>query len=138
MKIKMVLDNGAIPPTRAHMDDAGVDLYAPIPFVVEAGQRAFINTGVHVAIPPRYFGSMRSKSGLLRKFGILTTGVIDSGYRGPVGVTLINTTHANIHFERGDKIAQMIIQPYETADFELVEELDETDRGSNGFGSSGR
>ena len=136
MKIK--LDNGAFMPERAHKTDAGLDLFSPIDVCVPARNSKCIDTGVHIELPENTVGMVKSKSGLNVKHGITSEGVIDAGYTGSIMVKLYN--HSNRHYKvnRGDKISQLVIMPIITPDLEVVDELEETERGSNGFGSTGR
>ena len=137
MKIK--LDPGAIMPTRAPPTDAGLDLYCMEDIRVWPGSPAVIDTGVHIELPPGYYGKIESKSGLNVKYDIVSCGgVIDEGYTGGIIVKLYNLGQRIHDFKAGDKIAQLIIQPYAAPELEVVDELTETDRGSNGFGSTGR
>lgn len=149
MKMRMVLDDWAVPPTRAHSTDAGLDLRTPITIIVPPASLmdnngcmagcVSIQTGVHIAIPQGYFGKVESRSGLNINHGIVCCGgVVDSGYTGGIMVKLYNTTAEPYKIAAGDKIAQLIIQPCEYPQFELVERLDETERGDSGFGSTGR
>ena len=139
MEIKIKLDGGAILPTRAHHADAGLDLYTPVEFYLYAGASYSVNTGVHIEIPLGFYGDIRSKSGLLFKNDIITDGTIDSGYTGSVKVKLINLGRWSYHFKPGDKIAQMVIQRCELPELVVVEEIaSTTERGDNGFGSTGR
>lgn len=135
MKIK--LDEGA-KVSRAHSTDAGLDLYARETQIIEARERAFFDTGVHIELPPFTMGEIRSKSGLMKKHGITTDGTIDVGYTGSIGVTLFNNSNDFYTVNKGDKIAQLVIVPIIIPELELVDELDETERGTKGFGSSGR
>jgi len=135
-KIKVMLDKGAYVPTRAHRDDAGLDLRSPITIRVEPGEAAVINTGVHMAIPEGYVGMLKSRSGLNVKYGLQNEGVIDSGYTGSICVKLYNHGKNPILIESGDKISQIVILPIITPEIELVDELEQTERGNNGFGST--
>lgn len=136
MKIK--LDAGAIMPTRAHKTDAGLDIYARNAQTIPArGSRAF-DTGVHAEIPQGYTGFLKSKSGLNVKHGLTSEGVIDCGYTGSIVVKLYNNSDEDYEVKAGDKISQLVILPIDTPELELVTELNETDRGAGGFGSSGR
>ena len=152
--MKIMLDEGAKMPTRAHEFDAGLDLYAPkttsvhgskytAPIynhgygLVGVGQKV-IDTGVHVEIPEGYVGLIKSKSGLMVNHGLLTDGTIDSGYTGSIRVTLFNTTCKDYVIQAGEKIAQLVIQPCVLPPLELVDELEETERGDGGFGSTGK
>ena len=136
--MKIVLDKGAFLPERAHTLDAGYDLRAPDGGLVPAGKYLTIDTGVHMAITPGMVGFIKSKSGLNVNRNITTTGVIDAGYTGSIKVKLYNHGNSAYCFTRGDKIAQLVILPIFTPDLEVVDELPETDRGANGFGSTGR
>lgn len=125
-------------PDRAHTDDAGLDLFTPVDFFVGPQQRFTLWTGVRMQLPKGTCGLIRSKSGLMKKKGIITDGVIDAGYTGQIGVTLINTTNKKVWFEKGDKVAQIVIFPVEYPNLVLTDVLEETERGEDGFGSSGR
>lgn len=138
MKIKIKLDDGAFMPTRAHETDAGLDIRSPKSVRIYGHDSAVIDTGVHVEIPVGYVGMLKSKSGLNVKHGITSEGVIDSGYTGSIRVKLYNNSSEIYSIERGDKITQLVILPILTPEIELVESLEETERGENGFGSSGR
>lgn len=136
MKIK--LDTNAIMPTRAHEKDAGLDLYSPEYAVIHAGEFITIDTGVHIEIPDGYVGMLTSKSGLMRTSGITNRGTIDAGYTGSIGAVLFNHGTEDYQICRGDKITQLVIMPCIAPELELVDELDETERGEGGFGSTGR
>ena len=136
MKIK--LDPGAYMPERAHNADAGYDLRSPITDRLYAGQAIVIDTGVHVAIPEGYAGFLKSKSGLNVRHDIVGEGVIDSGYTGSIRVKLYNHGAESYMIEKGDKISQLVLLPIYTPDLEQVAALEETERGSGGFGSTGR
>lgn len=136
MKIK--LDEGAKMPTRAHETDAGFDLYARETQIVPAKESAKFDTGVHVELPAGTVGMLKSKSGLNVKHGLTSEGVIDVGYTGSIVVKLYNNSGHDYRVEKGDKISQLVIMPILTPELELVESLEETDRGNNGFGSSGK
>lgn len=136
-KIKVMLDDGAYMPTRAHSVDAGLDLYATEDAVIfRHGSKTF-DTGVHVAIPEGYVGFLKSKSGLNVKQGIQSAGVIDCGYTGSIRVKLYNHGFEAVRIQKGQKISQLVILPVATPEIELVDSLEDTERGSNGFGSSG-
>lgn len=139
MKMKMMLDKFACIPVRGHPDDAGLDLRAPKHMRVPAHDSVVIGTGVHLEIPKGYFGKLESKSGLNVKNGIVCCGgVIDSGYTGAIVVKLYNLSDNDYYIRGGDKIAQLIIQPCETPELELVDKLEGSERGNKGFGSTGR
>lgn len=136
MKIK--LDNGAYTPTRAHSADAGLDIYARERKLVRAHDSECFDTGVHIEIPKGFVGFLKSKSGLNVKHGLTSEGVIDSGYTGSICVKLYNNSDDDYIINGGDKISQLVILPIVLPDLEIVTELGKTDRGSNGFGSSGK
>lgn len=136
--IKVALDDGAYMPTKAHDDDAGFDLYSPVDFTILPRDSAKIDTGVHVEIPLGHFGSLRSKSGLNVNLDVTSDGVIDCGYSGSIAVKLYNHSSSIRSFKRGEKISQLIIQPYFKTTLEQVENVSSGERGTNGFGSSGR
>lgn len=137
-KLKIMLDTGAIMPTRAHETDAGLDLYSTIRQVIRANDRESIDTGVHVAIPEGYVGMITSKSGLMANEGITCRGTIDAGYTGSIKAVLFNHSQKEYIVEKGQKITQLVIFPIITPDLELVDSLEETERGNGGFGSSGK
>ena len=134
MKIK--LDKGAIAPTRAHPYDAGMDLYAMNDAVVDYSET--FDTGVHVEIPEGWVGFIKSKSGLMVNNDITTDGTIDAHYTGSIKVKLFNQGPTSYLVQAGDKIAQLVIVPCLLPRLELVDTLEETDRGDSGFGSTGR
>ena len=135
------LDPAATLPTRAHDGDAGLDLYASEPATVWAGQRASVGTGIALEIPPGHAGLVLPRSGLAARHGISLVnapGLIDAGYRGEVRVLLLNTDQEE-HFDiaPGDRIAQLLLVPFASADTVEVAELAGSERGEGGFGSSG-
>lgn len=138
MKIKVKLDEGAFPPESAHTADAGYDIRTPDDFSILGGWFTTIDTGVHIQIPEGYVGFLKSKSGLNIKSDLTGEGVIDSGYTGSIKVKLYNHSPGKRFFERGDKIIQLVLLPIIKPDIEIVDSLEETERGDNGFGSTGR
>jgi len=138
------LSSEATLPTKAHSTDAAFDLYANCPdytMMVPAHGKALIGTGIAVAIPEGYFGGVYARSGLASKNGIRPSncvGVIDSPYRGEIMVSLHNDTDKDYVVIHGTRIAQLIIQPCPPVALVEVNELDSTDRGKGGFGSSGK
>lgn len=136
MKVK--LDEGAFMPERAHEWDAGADLRTPHDIYVAGEGYTVVNTGIHVEIPSGYVGMVKSKSGLMCKHGIVTDGTVDAGYTGSIRVCLYNRDVTSMSFKRGDKIAQLVIMPIITPEFEQVDEIEGSDRGAGGFGSTGR
>lgn len=135
--VKVELDEGAVLPIRAHRTDAGLDLFTPSAFTIWPHERYTVDTGVHVELPKKTVGYIRSKSGLLSKLGILTDGVIDEGYSGSIRVTLINTSDVKVQFKACQKIAQLVIQPVLYSEVEVIRKVTGGDRGTNGFGSTG-
>ena len=134
--------DGARLPSRAHDDDAGLDLRAAEVARIEPGRRASVGTGLAVAIPGGYAGLVLARSGLAAKHGIALVnapGLIDPGYRGEIRVLLLNTDPSEtFEIEPGDRIAQLLVIPFVTAEPVEVDGLDETRRGLAGFGSTGR
>lgn len=133
------LDTKAIIPTKANKTDAGYDLHALNGTIIDKHSHKLIKTGISMAIPEGYVGLIWPRSGLSYKHGLdVFAGVIDSGYRGDIGVILFNSQYGSYHIEAGDRIAQILIQKIE--DFELLEvdDLDKTERDKGGFGSSGK
>jgi dUTP pyrophosphatase len=121
---------------------AGMDLYANIdePITLKPLERTLVKTGLFISLPKGYEAQMRPRSGLAFKNGITvlnTPGTIDADYRGEIGVILVNLSSQDFTINDGDRIAQLVIAKYETAIWEEVENLDETERGEGGFGSSG-
>jgi dUTP pyrophosphatase len=136
MQIKVV---GNIP-QYGRAGDAGADLIANEDIRIPAYGRALVATGTSVAIPDGYVGLIHPRSGLAAKEGVTvlnTPGTIDSGYRGEIKVILYNSTDRGYWVKTGDRIAQLVIQEFVTAQFEEVEKLDTTERGGMGFGSTG-
>lgn len=139
MKVK--LDDGAFLPTRAHDADGGYDLYSPVDATVYDLKGTVIDTGVHVQIPRGFVGFIKSRSGMNIKKNVVCEGVIDSGYTGSIAVKLrlqASNVYDRVVINRGDRIAQLVLLPVFTPDLEEVDELEETERGDGGFGSSGR
>ena len=136
-RMRIVLDERAKMPTRAHSTDGGLDIYARDTQVVLARESAKFDTGVHVEIPKGYVGFLKSKSGLNVKHGITSEGVIDCGYTGSIVVKLYNNSGYDYVVEAGSKISQLVLLPILLPNIELVDSLDSTERGDNGFGSSG-
>lgn len=136
------LDKGLPTPKYANPGDAGLDLYAVADCTIAPGKREIVPTGIAVAIPEGFAGFVQPRSGLAAKQGLSivnTPGLIDSGYRGELKVIAINTDDAQtIEIARGDRIAQLVIQEVPTVTLVEVEELDETERSTGGFGSTGK
>lgn len=140
LKIQKI-HNEAIIPSYAHKGDAGLDLYSVENITINPSETALIKTGIKIQLPPQTEAQVRPRSGLALKYGITvlnTPGTIDEGYRGEVGVILINHGREPFIVEKGMKIAQMIVKPVWYVDIEEVEELSDTERAEGGFGSSGK
>lgn len=130
----------AVLPAYAHPSDAGMDLRSVDELVVPPGKRALVHTGLVMLLPPAYEAQVRPRSGLALKAGVTvlnTPGTIDSGYRGEVGVILINLGEVPFAVRKGDKIAQLVIAPVTQPQVVETDVVDETDRGAGGFGSTG-
>jgi dUTP pyrophosphatase len=128
-------------PGHAHDGDAGVDLYARTGHRLEAEAQAMVPTGIAVAIPEGHVGLVAPRSGLAARHGIGVVngpGVVDSGYRGEIHVLLINHSSTPFEFQRGERIAQLVVVPVADQDLEEVDELPPSKRGGGGFGSTGR
>ena len=144
MKIKIQrLRAKAVLPEYQTRHSAGMDLHACIekPITIKPGERALIPTGLSIALPDGYESQIRARSGLAFKYGIGMVngiGTIDADYRGEYGVLLINFGNEDFTVKHGDRIAQLIINKYERAEWQEVKELDETSRGRGGFGSTGK
>lgn len=136
--MKVVLEKDAIMPNLAHSDDAGYDLYSREDATIFPNCRALIDTGVHMAIPSGYEGHIRSRSSVMIQKGCITDGTIDSGYTGSIGVILFNLSGKLVEIKKGEKIAQIVIERVYTPELEQVDELEATERGNGGFGSTGK
>ncbi len=139
IKVKRLCED-AVPPAYAHPGDAGLDLFAGESRQLAPGERAVVRTGVAIALSPGTEGQVRPRSGLAAKHGVTvlnTPGTIDAGYRGEVGVILINLGQTAFQIEKGMKIAQLVVKPVLRVTVALVDVLDETARGAGGFGSTG-
>lgn len=146
--INVKLDEGAYLPERAHATDAGADIRAPYDVVVPPSRidvdgrveigTAKINTGVHIELPSCTDAEVWSKSGLNVNHDIIATGLIDEGYDGAIVVKLYNLSPNPHEFKRGDKITQLVVRPVCYPQYHVAEEISAGERGSNGFGSTGR
>jgi dUTP pyrophosphatase len=133
------LNKDAILPQYAHPSDAGMDLYSLEDRILKPQERYAFKTGLAVEIPKNYVGLIWDKSGLALSEGLTTLGgVIDSGYRGEIGVVILNTSNKKINIEKSQKIAQFLIQPIVNAKVKEVDDINSTSRGQGGFGSTGR
>lgn len=127
-------------PAYAHPGDAGADLMAARDVELGPGERALVPTGIAIALPPGYVGLVHPRSGLAARLGVTVLnapGTVDAGYRGEIMVILINHGSERVKISRGDRIAQLVVQRVDRADFHLVEELPESSRGTGGHGSTG-
>jgi dUTP pyrophosphatase len=135
------LDPGLPLPSRAHPGDAGLDLFAASGVTLQPGERAIVPTGIAIALPGGYAAFVQPRSGLAARHGVTLVnapGTVDAGYRGEIRVTLLNTdAHHAVSFQRGDRIAQLVIQQVATAVLHEVESLPGSARGDGGFGSTG-
>ncbi len=144
MKIEVLkLKSNAILPTRGSASAAGYDLYACLdePVSINSGENIKIGTGLAMALPEGYFGAVFARSGLASKMGLRPAncvGVIDSDYRGEFIVPIYNDSDSMRIVEHGERIAQLVVMPYLPVDFSEVEALDDTERGTSGFGSTGK
>lgn len=130
----------AVLPAYAHPSDAGMDLKSVEDIEIPPGRRALVHTGLVVNLPPMHEAQVRPRSGLALKHGVTvlnTPGTIDAGYRGEIGVILVNLGESPFKVAKGDKIAQLVIAPVLQPDIVEVDLIDETDRGAGGFGSTG-
>ncbi len=142
LKLKVQkIHNEAIIPNYAHKGDAGLDLYSVEEVKINPSETALIKTGIKIELPPQTEAQVRPRSGLALKHGITvlnTPWTIDEGYRGEVGVVLINHGRETFIVEKGMKIAQMVVKPVWYVEVDEVEELSETERAEGGFGSTGK
>ena len=139
MKIKLLSDKAMIP-YRGSEEAAGYDLYSIDSVDINPGECKLISTGIAIQLPSGYFGAIFPRSGTAVKRGLRLAncvGVIDSDYRGEVKVPLYNDSQEVQPVEQGERIAQLIILPYATVSFEVVDELSDTIRGNGGFNSTG-
>ena len=137
MNLKIMLDPGARKPERAHAHDAGLDLFTPENVRIFPHDYSVVDLGVHVAIPEGYVGLITSKSGLMSD-GITCRGTIDAGYTGSIRAVLYNQNSYDVFLAAGQKVTQLVILPIALPEVEIVECMEKTERGSGGFGSTGR
>lgn len=140
LKVKKI-NKEAIIPKYAKKGDTGLDIYSVNEVTLYPGERALIKTGIAIELPPNTEAQIRPKSGLALKHGLTvlnTPGSVDNGYRGEVGVIIINHGQNPYTIEKGDKIAQLVIKPTLTVEIMEVDDLSDTERGDTGYGSSGR
>lgn len=137
MKVTKIHDDSKLP-ERKTPGACGYDLYADSSHEVRHGETAMIGSGVSVQVPVGYYGAILGRSGNASRGITVHHGVIDNDYTGEVGIILTNLSGRTIEVRKGERIAQLVLVACATPDLELVDKLDETERGSNGFGSSGR
>lgn len=135
MRIK--LDEGAQSPTRAHQTDAGLDIRSNESGTLYAHTFRAFHTGLHIELPQGTVGLLCSRSGMNIRQGITSTGVIDEGYTGEILVNLINHSDEDVYINAGDRISQLLVLPVFYEPIKIVEELDGSERGEDGFGSTG-
>lgn len=136
MTLKVFVDPGSGIPTRAHKDDAGLDLYSRKSGWIMPKSRRTFGTGLHAMIEPGYVGMLTSKSGMMLK-GLTSRGTIDSGYTGEIKAVLYNHSWLPVRIKKGQKITQLVIMPIITPELEFINFVETTERGSGGFGSTG-
>lgn len=139
LKVRLLESSGRIP-RRSCPTDAGADLFSAESLMIHPGERATVSTGIALEIPEGFYGRVAPRSGLASKHGVdVLAGVVDSGYRGEVKVVLLNTDrHNTFHVEKGDRIAQLILEAHFNLPIVEIDSLEESERGSGGFGSTGR
>lgn len=142
MELKILkLSPEAIVPQYAHKDDSGMDLFAINDLVLKSGEHKLVKTGISIELPENTEAQIRPRSGMALKNGITvlnTPGTIDEGYRGEIGIILINHSKEDFQITKGMKIAQMVIMPVLKPKVIVVDKLSETERGEGGFGSTGK
>ncbi|HBY69207.1 MAG TPA: dUTP diphosphatase [Flavobacteriaceae bacterium] len=137
VKIKKLNSKAQIP-SRATLSDAGYDLYSSESGCIPPNSRSIVKTGISIAIPTGYYGRVAPRSGLAVKFGIdVLAGVIDSGYRGEIGVVLQNLSKDSFSFKEGDRIAQLILEQCNSVEWIELDKLEDSQRSDGGFGSTG-
>lgn len=139
--VKLFVGEGGRSPVYATQGSAGADIFASEDILLNPLERKLVKTGLKIAVPPGFEAQIRPRSGLALKHGLSmvnTPGTIDSDYRGEVGILLINLGSEPVELKAGERIAQMVICPVHQAEFELVDELPDSERGSGGFGSTGK
>lgn len=138
VKIKLLNEN-AIIPSCSYIGDAGYDLFSVESYIMQPGERHLVHTGIAIELPPFTEAQIRPRSGYALKYGITvlnSPGTIDQGYRNELGVILINLGQEPFIIEKGDRIAQLVIKPIYEVSFIQADQLDESQRGEKGFGSS--
>ena len=136
----LIVCEAELMPTMGNSGDAGYDLKSAADFLIEPGQRQLVPTGVHIALPAGFVALVHPRSGLAFKHGITVLnapGTVDAGYRGEIAVTLVNHSDQTFSISRGDRIAQILFQKFESPRFVQVDELPGSQRGTAGYGSTG-
>lgn len=137
LRIKKVSED-AVLPTRAHADDAGLDLYSLEDAILESGHGKVVRTGIAIALPVGYVGMVADRSSMAKR-GVKTAGgIIDAGYRGEIHIVLWNVSKEPVQIKRHERIAQLLTLPIATPAVLEVDSLEDTARGAKGFGSSGK
>ncbi len=140
IEVEVMLSTEAVLPAYQTAEAAGMDLCTTIDFALEPLERMLVPTGIRIALPMGYEAQVRPRSGLALKHGISmvnSPGTIDSDYRGEIGVLLVNLGQNRVAFNRGDRVAQLVIAPVVRADLKVVTKLPSSERGGGGFGSTG-
>lgn len=140
IEVEVMLSSEAVLPAYQTAEAAGMDLCTTVDFALEPLERMLVPTGIRIALPVGYEAQVRPRSGLALKHGISmvnSPGTIDSDYRGEIGVLLVNLGQNRVAFNRGDRVAQLVIAPVVRADLKVVTELPSSERGGGGFGSTG-
>lgn len=140
IEVEVMLSSEAVLPAYQTPEAAGMDLCTTVDFALEPLERMLVPTGIRIALPVGYEAQVRPRSGLALKHGISmvnSPGTIDSDYRGEIGVLLVNLGQNRVAFNRGDRVAQLVIAPVVRADLKVVTELPSSERGGGGFGSTG-
>lgn len=138
VKFKKLTETARVP-EYAHPTDSGMDLFSDEEILIPAGKRVLVHTGIALALPKNTEGQVRSKSGLALNFGLQvlnSPGTIDTNYRGEICVIVLNTSDTDYEVKKGQKIAQLVVCPFYSCQTEVVDDLDATDRGDGGFGST--
>lgn len=135
--MRITLDKWAYKPEKAHKLDAGYDLRASKGYMIHPGRCRALETGVHIELPENTVGYIKNRSSMFLR-QLVTDGTIDPGYTGPIKVMMHNNGPETALIKRGDKIAQLVLHPILSPELQLVDKLDDTERGAGGFGSTGR
>ena len=141
VRIPIVMESGASLPNYATPGSAGMDIRSPMAFELQPLERRLVGTGLRIAVPPGYEAQIRPRSGLAMRSGVTlvnTPGTIDSDYRGEIGIIMINLGESVVQLSSGERIAQLVVAPVARVQVEIVDAIENTERGSGGFGSTGR